>query len=279
MGNLRKILIVDFMYLWNRVYAIKGQLTGAHIYDTLKAVDTSDYYYKKFIILDGENSTARRRMIYPDYKVNRGDKTSVYAAMDSFLKTNAVKLKTLKFIKNSNCEADDLITNFVKRYIEDEVYIYSGDTDLYQLLRFKNTNIGSKYSRGMIIEPITESVAKECYAKRYGLNVKDISYITKCKTFKGDTSDNIPIACPGMRTKTIDSLIENYWSGDEPLTARILYNMAVYLKNNGTKKEFDLFFNNRQALINNYKLTQLGYTNNNNLFICSKVLTGDGEWV
>lgn len=276
LGMRNKILIVDFMYLWNRIYAIKGAGTGAHVYMTLKNADESDYYFKKIVVLDGINSTDSRRKILPDYKGTRSNKSEIYAAMSAFLKNNAANLSTFRFVKNDKYEADDIITRLVKSYLSVDKYIYSGDTDLYQLLRFENTYIGTNYSRGMIIKPIENKEATQRYAKKYNLKVEDVSYIVKCKTFKGDTSDNIPIACPGMRSATINTLIEKFWGEDEPLNSQILLNMAEYLRDNCKESEFNNFFENRKAIIRNYKLVQLGYEPTEPIELLT--LQESGEW-
>lgn len=271
-----RVLIVDFMYLWNRVYAIKGRDTVAHIYNSFKYVDDSDYYDEKLIVLDGLHSTNGRRKIHADYKTNRGDKSKLYQLMNVFLDAAATSYKTLEFLKNDEYEADDLITALVKNYEDADKYIYSGDTDLYQLLRFPRTYIGTKYTKGMIIKPIKTEDANNCYKKRYKLDVENPSYIIKCKTFKGDTSDNIPIACPGMKSKTINYLISEFWSNDEPLNSTILFNMAKYLKSTNTK-EFNNFYENRASLIRNYKLCQLGYSESS-VLENTKQLREDGTW-
>lgn len=277
MEDRKKILIVDFMYLWNRVRAVKGTHAGSHIYASLQHVDSSDYYFQKYIVLDGVNSSEYRRKWLPDYKEGRSDKSESYSDMEKFLLNNAVNFKTLKFIKNDTYEADDVIAAFVKKYDKADKFIYSGDTDLYQLLRFDNTYIGTTYSRGMVITPVSKEEANKRYTKKYGINIKDSHYITKCKTFKGDTSDNIPIACPGMRTSTINTLLENFWDNDEPLSSTILLNMANYLKENGKQSEFHNFFDNRKAIIRNYKLVQLGYSDPD-VFTNAKTLQESGIW-
>ena len=258
------------------MYAIKGRDTVVHIANSFKYVNDSSYYDEKLIILDGLSSTASRRKIHADYKTNRGDKSKLYQLMNVFLDAAATDYNNLVFLKNDNYEADDLITALVKHYKDSDKYIYSGDTDLYQLLRFPRTYIGTKYSKGMVIDPIKIEDANNCYRKRYKLDVEDPSYIIKCKTFKGDTSDNIPIACPGMKSKTINTLISEFWSEDEPLNPSILLSMAKYLQSTNTK-EFDNFYKNRASLIRNYKLCQLGYSETSVLDDV-KQLQEDGTW-
>ena len=47
----KRTLIVDFMYLWNRVYAIRGNETPKLVRATLKSMENSMYYDDKYIVL------------------------------------------------------------------------------------------------------------------------------------------------------------------------------------------------------------------------------------
>ena len=274
----KRTLIVDFMYLWNRVYSIRGNETPKLVKATLKSIENSGYYDDKYIVLDGDHSTSLRRRVYPDYKMGRGDKSERYKLLSQFLQDISEDFEELKIIKNDNFEADDVITYLVKNS-DSIVHIYSGDTDLFQLMRFPRTHVGTDYKRigTFILTPIHEEEAKERYFKRYGINVRNMSYITKCKAFKGDTSDNIPIACPGMKAKTIEALLNECWSEDTPLTPEIMKNMNKYLKEHGTKKEQENFYSHRQDIIRNYKLTQLGYLDFN-VTKDLQILNELGEW-
>ena len=274
----KRTLIVDFMYLWNRVYAIRGNETPKLVLATLKSMENSMYYDDKYIVLDGTNSVSLRRKVYPEYKASRGDKSDIYKLLNQFLQDISKDFKELKIIRNNNFEADDVITYLVKNS-DSIVHIYSGDTDLFQLMRFPCTHVGTDYKRvgTFILTPIHEEEAKERYFKRYGINVKNMSYITKCKAFKGDTSDNIPIACPGMKAKTIEAMLNECWSEDTPLTSDIMRNMHSFLKEHGTAKEQSNFYEHRKDIIRNYKLTQLGYIDFN-VAKDLKRLNKIGEW-
>ena len=78
MNSQKKILIIDFMFLWNRIYSVKGAATGEHIFRSLQHVDQSSYYYKKYAVLDGRYSTGYRKELLSEYKSNRSDKSEVY---------------------------------------------------------------------------------------------------------------------------------------------------------------------------------------------------------
>ena len=224
----KRTLIVDFMYLWNRVYAIRGNETPKLVRATLKSMENSMYYDDKYIVLDGTNSVSLRRRVYPEYKASRGDKSDIYKLLNQFLQDISEDFKELKIIRNDNFEADDVITYLVKNS-DSIVHIYSGDTDLFQLMRFPCTHVGTDYKRvgTFILTPIHEEEAKERYFKRYGINVKNMSYITKCKAFKGDTSDNIP-GVPGIGEKTALTLIQKFGSIED------LYN-AIDKEEDGLK--------------------------------------------
>lgn len=276
---VRRIFILDFMYLWNRVYAIKGLDTGKHVHKTLHALDNSDYYSDKFVVLDGLNSTCARRKILPEYKAGRSDKSKVYDLMNKFLYNSSEDFESVHIIRNNNYEADDVITGIVQRFPGDNKYVYTGDTDLFQLMRFYKTYVGDKFSTkgSLILEPTSTKEALARYKKRYGVEMRSLSYITKCKAFKGDLGDGVPIACPGMRAKTLSALFKNCWNNDEPLSSSVLLSMAQYLSKNGTKKEFINFYEHRNDIIRNYKLTQLGYTKPD-VWSALEELDETGEW-
>ena len=284
MRNKRKVLLIDFMYLWNRLYSVRGDKTADCVDDILRELMDDEYYWRKYVILDGKNSVDTRREIYPAYKKNRTNKSKCYEALYEYVDENVGTLKGLHFMSNDTLEADDVITEKVQEYSyggdKFSKYIYSGDTDLHQLLRFPNTYISDKFTRPFRIIPIDEENALERYSKKYNIEMKDPSYITKCKMFKGDSGDNIPVACPGLKSTTISTLIENCWSNDEPLTSKILYDMAKYLKLHGTAKEFEKFYNNRHLLARNYKLTQLGYPHSLKVSTRTKLIHGrEGDFV
>lgn len=260
------------MYLWNRIYAVRGAGTCDFFKGFFKTLGSSDHYFRKYIVLDGTSSTSSRREIYPEYKTNRNDKTKLYKYMNDTLSECFALTEGCKIISNENCEADDVITMMVAHYPNVEKYIYSGDTDLHQLLKFPNTFISDKYTGAMVLKPIAVKDALSRYEKKYNIRMRRPSDITKCKMFKGDAGDNIPVACPGLRSSTIEKLLDNCWSGDEPLSPNILKSMSAYLKEHGTDKEYNNFFRNRPTLIMNYKLTQLGDIQNNKVLAGLKLL-------
>lgn len=101
-------------------------------------------------------------------------------------------------------EADDVIATLVKR-IESEtksdVYIFSGDFDLYQLLS-KRTSFFTFEKGGRIPKIITP----ETFSEKWGI---DVGQIIDYKGLCGDSSDNIP-GVMGVGKKTALKLLQEY---------------------------------------------------------------------
>ena len=116
-----------------------------------------------------------------------------------------------KFIKDSsNCttlqheslEADDLIAGWIQNHDDDEHIIVSSDTDFYQLLsdNVKQYNgitdelhgLNGIYSRG---KPVIDKKTKQPIA------IPNPEWLLFEKCMRGDSTDNVFSAYPGVRTK------------------------------------------------------------------------------
>lgn len=97
-------------------------------------------------------------------------------------------------IRRDLAEADDLIAHFVSEYQNDEITIVSSDNDLLQLLKFKNVSI---------IDPDN---GKKKTLSDYNNSV-DWFLFQKC--VRGDVSDNIQSAYPGVRKTRIRKAFED----------------------------------------------------------------------
>lgn len=155
-----------------------------------------------------------RKSIYPQYKAHR--QVAVQALTEAEQETNKMFWETYEIFTNflrerTNCsvlrhpeaEADDVIARFVDLHPNDSHVIVSSDQDYFQLLS-DNTNIYN----GVTNELITTSG----YFKDSGKQVlnKDKTpkmldgtpeYLLFRKTIRGDSSDNIFSAYPGVREK------------------------------------------------------------------------------
>lgn len=154
-----------------------------------------------------------RKSYYAPYKRNRvvdtlsqteaevEENTMFWKTYETF--TTWLKEKTnTSVLRDPNAEADDLIARFIHLHPDDEHFIISSDTDFLQLIA---PNV--KQYNGITNELIT----LEGYLKDNGKPVlnkekkpkllEDPQYILFRKSMRGDTSDNIFSAFPGVREK------------------------------------------------------------------------------
>ena len=106
-----RILLVDFMYLWNRIYYAIGQNQGGDYYEHMKGImqkiSMNSKYVKKYIVLDGINGTQRQKELLPEYKEGRAPKSEVYAKINQFIKECTKLYGNLNFVRANNREADE----------------------------------------------------------------------------------------------------------------------------------------------------------------------------
>lgn len=155
-----------------------------------------------------------RKDFYTPYKANRAAKAAAHSekeaeedklfweAYDEFIKFISEKTNCT-ILQNPRLEADDLIAGFIQSHPDDKHVIISTDSDFVQLI---NENV-SQYN-GVADQHITH----EGYFDAKGKPVKDKktgeikvpvnpewALFEKC--IRGDTSDNVFSAYPGVRTK------------------------------------------------------------------------------
>ncbi len=154
-----------------------------------------------------------RKDFYKPYKANRvvdtmsqteaevEENTMFWQTYETF--TTWLKEKTnTSVLRDPNAEADDLIARFIHLHPDDEHFIISSDTDFLQLIA---PNV--KQYNGITNELIT----LEGYLKDNGklvLNkekkpklLEDPQYILFRKCMRGDSTDNVFSAFPGVREK------------------------------------------------------------------------------
>lgn len=154
-----------------------------------------------------------RKSCYAPYKRNRvvdtmslteaevEENTMFWQTYETF--TQYLKEKTnTSVLRDPNAEADDLIARFIHLHPEDEHFIISSDTDFLQLIA---PNV--KQYNGITNELIT----LEGYLKDNGKPVlnkekkpkllEDPQYILFRKCMRGDSTDNVFSAFPGVREK------------------------------------------------------------------------------
>ena len=168
-----------------------------------------------------------RKDIYPEYKANRKvayaqqtakeqeDHEILVEAFDDFVgyldtKTNVTVLR------NPKAEADDMIAVWVEAHPDDKHILISSDSDFFQLLRYPNVTIydpvkdiriqqdGIFNDKGDRLEFIVKSDAKIKAGKpnpNFVCEPNWFEYALFLKCIRGDSTDNIFSAYPGVREK------------------------------------------------------------------------------
>lgn len=155
-----------------------------------------------------------RKNLYPAYKANRKvtaqarteeeqeESKMFWETFDAFATFLQDKTNT-SVLRVSNAEADDIIARFIDLHPDDEHVILSTDTDFVQLIK---GNV-SQYN-GVTGELLT----KDGYFDEKGKPVKDkktkqpklledVEYLLFKKIVRGDSTDNVFSAYPGVREK------------------------------------------------------------------------------
>ena len=154
-----------------------------------------------------------RKDYYEPYKKNRAVAraalTESEAEEDQLFWESFDELKTFLYektnctvLRHENLEADDLVAGWIQSHPEDEHTIVSSDTDFYQLLG-KNVKQYNGISDELhTIEGIFDKKGAPVKDKKTKENksIPDPSWILFEKCMRGDPTDNVFSAYPGVRT-------------------------------------------------------------------------------
>lgn len=168
-----------------------------------------------------------RKSIYPEYKLNR---KVAYAKQTPQEQENHEILReafddlvkyldentNITVLRNPGAEADDMIAIFIESHPDDQHILISSDSDFFQLLRFPNLTIydpvkdiqikrdGIYDDDGNRLEFTVTSTAKIKVGKKnpdFVAEPRWYEYALFLKCIRGDTTDNIFSAYPGVREK------------------------------------------------------------------------------
>ena len=106
-------------------------------------------------------------------------------------------------IRHANAEADDVIARWIALHPDDEHYIISSDTDFVQLLSENVHQYNGITDELLTTKGIFDARGKEVIAKKTKLpkTCPDPDWLLFEKCMRGDASDNVFSAYPGVRTR------------------------------------------------------------------------------
>lgn len=155
-----------------------------------------------------------RKDFYKPYKANRAETRAAMTAKEQ--EEDALFWETFDVFKNfiiekTNCtvlqhselEADDLIAGFIQNHPNDEHVIISTDSDFHQLIAPNVKQYNGVADTLTTHEGVFDKKGKRIIDKKTKQEVgaPNPSWILFEKCMRGDTSDNVFSAYPGVRTK------------------------------------------------------------------------------
>lgn len=217
---MKKLLLIDGNSIMNRAfYGIMGskiltnddgKYTNA-LYGFLailfKNIDELNPDYM-LIAFDSKTAANVRKSQYEGYKKNRHQMPEELAEQMPEIK-EILKAMNIPISELADFEGDDIIGTAAKKFVggDTDVYMLSGDRDLFQLVQKNITMIIPRTKAG---KTETEIYDAEKVEDEYGLKPERLIDV---KALMGDSSDEIP-GCKGIGPKTAINIIKKYESID-----------------------------------------------------------------
>jgi 5'-3' exonuclease len=193
-----------------------------------KVVKTSNIDHVVFALEGGNNW---RKTYYEPYKKPRAaarqlrteeevEEDELYFEMYNALTKYIAEHTNCSVIAAAGAEADDVIARFIQLHPDDEHVILSSDTDYYQLLSPSVTQYNGINKELITIDGVYDDNGKAVIDKKTQTHkhVGDPGWILFEKCMRGDKTDNVFSAYPGVRTKGTKNkvgLLEAYADKDK----------------------------------------------------------------
>jgi len=215
----RNFIILDFLNMAFRAKHMSYQNSGVDMqiglamHTILNSIKFSYEKYKGSHLVVCLEGRSWRKDVFPGYKLNRkvkllgrtqkeqDDDEIFFEAINEFCKyldekTNATVLRC------PVAEADDMVSMWIDSHPEDNHYIVSTDSDFFQLLS-KNVEIYNgvteqRITLGGVFDKLDKPVLDKNGVEKGKI---DPEYVLFEKCIRGDSSDNIFSAYPGVRVK------------------------------------------------------------------------------
>jgi len=155
-----------------------------------------------------------RKDFYVPYKANRAaaraalteaeqeEDQAFWQAFDDF-KTFIDEKTNCTVLQHSNVEADDFIARWIQNHPNDKHVVISSDSDFYQLISENVTQYNGIQNQHITLDGVFNDKGKPVKDKKTGeqKQIEAPEYLLFEKCIRGDTSDNVFSAYPGVRKK------------------------------------------------------------------------------
>ena len=213
---MEKVLLIDGNSIMNRAfYGIMGNkmLTTKDGHYTNAIYGFLSIMFKNMeevkpsymlIAFDSKTAANTRKKMYEGYKKHRHAMPEELAEQMPVIK-EVLNAMNIKIVEMADYEGDDILGTFAKKFAREDkdVYILSGDRDIFQLIE---DHITVRIPRTKMGKTETEIYTKAKVEEEYGLEPVDLIEV---KALMGDSSDEIP-GVPNVGAKTGTSLIKQF---------------------------------------------------------------------
>jgi len=183
-----------FLVSFNAIKKAWNDFEGHHCVIALEGKSWRKDFYKPY----KQNRDVKKAALTPS---EREEQSLFWEAFEEF-KTFVVEKTNCTVLQHDNLEADDLIAGWIQEHPQSKHVIVSSDSDFHQLI---NENV-SQYN-GIADQHIThdgffDAKGGLVYDKKTKLPLAaiDPEWVLFEKCMRGDTSDNVFSAYPGVRT-------------------------------------------------------------------------------
>ena len=182
--------------MFNSINKVWRDFQGSHVIFCLEGRS----WRKDFDTSYKANRAAARAALTP--KEQEEDKM-FWAAFDE-LKVFLTNKSNCTVLQHERCEADDFIARFIQNHPNDEHVIVSSDSDFYQLLAPNVRQFNGISKQLITLEGIFDEKNRPVVDKKTKepLPAPDPQWLLFEKCMRGDSSDNVFSAYPGVREKS-----------------------------------------------------------------------------
>lgn len=214
---MKSYIIIDLANTFYRArFATQGTADlklGMAFHVTFNAVKKAWQDFDGDHIIFALEGRSWRKEFYEPYKRNRSAKRAAmnvteqdeeklfWEAFDEF-STFLAEKTNVTVLQHSQLEADDLIAGWIQSHPNDKHVIVSTDSDFYQLLTPTVSQYNGVAEHHITIDGVFDKTGAQVVDKKTNLHkVIDPEWMLFEKCIRGDTSDNVFSAYPGVRTK------------------------------------------------------------------------------
>jgi len=187
---------------------------GYSIHVLLSSVNKVQKKFNADHVVFALDGTSWRRSVYPQYKMNRKELRAAmteqeleedqlfWSAFEDFVSfiTDQTNCTVVKY---PIAEADDVIARWITLHPNDHHTIISSDSDFYQLLSDNVQQYNGIADQLITIDGVFDDKGKHIIDRKTGKpkEIPDPEWLLFEKCIRGDSSDNIFSAYPGVRKK------------------------------------------------------------------------------